>query len=191
MTDKNSLNVPEGFEAKNVNIPDTDYESATKIDHENLDVEWVQQAETARYWGKHVAKLRSQVRRLEQKKKTIEAELNEKINNHPESYTNKAKPNADDVKAAIHRQKEHQDVIIELLDKRDELEYAEIAYQEIAYTKKKSLEELVELYREQYFAGPKEARNLQNEVKKREQNRKQANRAISQNAKMNRRKNNG
>ena len=57
---------------------------------------------------------------------------------------------------------------------KEELEYAELAFQEIAWTRKKSLENLVILHGQQYFAGPKMPRNIseEREIKQKSVNEK-------------------
>ena len=53
-----------------------------------------------------------------------------------------------------------------VLDRRTELAYAEVAKNEITYTKKAALEHLVTLHGQKYFAGPVVPRNLEEELRK-------------------------
>jgi hypothetical protein len=150
-----------------------DYERDCKIDYDDLDTEWVEQADLARRYAKHLSHLRSKVRKLEEEKKTIRSEIIDAINRNPEEFTGKTKPNSADIEAAYRRQKKYKEKMNEVLDAQEELDYAELAYQEIAWTKKKALEQLVTLHGQQYFAGPSMPRNLEKEMerkKKRQEN---------------------
>lgn len=161
------------------------YERDTKLDYDALDVEWWRQADLARQYAKHLKNVRSECRRLEEKKKVVRSELIDKINRNPKHYTAKDKPNATDIEAAYRRQEEYKDVVEELLDKQEELDYAELVYKEIAITRKYSLEWLGKFWLGEYFAGPSMPRNLAEEIKsfaeKQKERRKEANKAIKMN----------
>jgi phage host-nuclease inhibitor protein Gam len=153
------------------------YKEDVKIDFDNLDLEWIDQAELARRYAKHVSTLKKEVRRLEEKKKTIRSILIDKINRDPETLTGKARPNAADIEAAYRTNEEYIETVDELLDAQEEAEYAEYVYQEISWTRKKALEQLVTLHAQMYFAGPSVPRNLRDEYlrKKKEGEEKQKN----------------
>ncbi len=164
---------------------DINYERDTQLDYDALDVEWWKQADLARRYAKHLKNIKSKVWRLEEKKKTIRSELIDQINRNPKPYTAKDKPNATDIEAAYRRQERYKHVAEELLDKQEELEYAEMVYKEIAYTRKDQLREMVKLWLGEYFAGPSMPRNLTDEIKafneRKKEQRKEANKAIKLN----------
>jgi len=143
-----------------------DYKKDMMIDFDNLDLEWIDQTELARKYAKHLAGVKREVGRLEEKKKTIRSVLIDQVNRDPLETTGKKSPNAADIEAAYRRDKEYQRTVEELLDAQEEAEYAEHVYNEISFTKKKALEQLVQLYISQYFAGPNVPRNLYEEYKK-------------------------
>ena len=153
-----------------------DYEKDTHIDATALDVEWLEQAELARKYGKHIAGLRRNVRRLEEKKKTIRSELILQVNNDPQALIGKAKPNANDIEAYYRTESVYKEAVEELNDAYEELEHGENAKNEIAFTRKKALENLVILHGQMYFAGPAVPRNLSKEIEKRNQ---QSNSAVA------------
>ena len=141
-----------------------DYESDMRIDETALDVEWLGQAELAFQYGKHVAGLRRKVRDLEEKKKTIRSEAILQVNNDPQGLIGKAKPNAGDIEAYYRTSQEYKDAVTELNEMYEELEHAENAKNEISFTRKKALENLVILHGQMYFAGPSIPRDLHHEV---------------------------
>ena len=141
-----------------------DYEKDKRIDETGLDVEWLGQAELAIAYGKHVAELRTKVRNLEEKKKTVRSELILQVNNNSQGLIGKAKPNAGDIEAYYRTSQEYKDAITELNEMYEELEHAENAKNEISFTRKKALENLVILHGQMYFAGPSIPRDLHHEV---------------------------
>lgn len=140
-----------------------DYEKDTTIDESALDVEWLRQAELTRKYAKYLKEIRKKVRRLQERKKTIRSELILKVNNDSQTLIGKNKPNAADIEAFYRTQKEYKEAVEELIEEEEELKYVEDAFSEIAWTRKKALENLVILHGQQYFAGPKVPRDLSKE----------------------------
>ena len=66
----------------------------------------------------------------------------------------------------------------DVLDALKECNDAEIVKNEISFTRKAALENLVQLHGQSYFAGPSVARNLQKERERKIEKRKQANTRI-------------
>lgn len=153
-------------------MEDLDYEKDMRIDPDALDVEWLDQAPLATRYGQHVADLRRQVARLEEKKKTVRSELIQRANEDPKGCCGKDKPNAADIEAFYRVQKEYREVAEDLLETQYELEFAEVAKNEIAFTRKAALENLVRLHGQQYFAGPSVPRDLSREWQEREGQRR-------------------
>ena len=144
-----------------------DFERDIVIDENALDVEWLEQPRLALKYGKYLVQTKAEVRRLEQLKKTVKAELILEATEKPEECCKKPKPTIQDIESYYRRHPRYKEVVEELNKALEEMEFAEIAFKEIAITRKKALEELVELFGLQYFAGPKEPRNLSEEAKKR------------------------
>jgi hypothetical protein len=155
------------------------YKEDVKIDFDNLDLEWVDQPELARRYARHLSSLKREVGRLEEKKKTIRSALINEINRDPAKYTGKDRPNAADIEAAYRTDKEYIETVEELLDAQEEAEYGEHVYNEISFTKKKALEQLVQLYISQYFAGPSVPRNLREEYMKKKEEMEKKQKAVN------------
>lgn len=155
-----------------------DYERDMQIDVDGLDVEWLDQPVLALRYGKYVSQLRAEVARLEERKKTTRAELIVEANKDPQGTCNKDKPNAADIEAYYRTSERYKDVIKDLLKAQEELEYAEVAKNEISFTRKAALENLVRLHGQQYFAGPRVPRDLGKEWESR-QRQKQSNSAVA------------
>jgi hypothetical protein len=157
-----------------------DYKRDVKIDFDNLDLEWVDQAELARKYAEHLKGLKGEVRRLEEKKKTVRSELINDINRDPEKYLGEGvRPSDAKVEAAYRTSPLYLEAVEELLDAQEEAEYGEWVYNEISFTKKKSLEQLVQLYISQYFAGPTIPRDIREEYKKRQEQREEKQKTVN------------
>ena len=149
-----------------------DYEKDISIDPDQLDIEWLEQASLALKYGQYVARLRLLTKQLEEKVKIVRSELIRQANENPEACCKKAKPNAADIEAYYRTNEDYKQEVKKLQEAQYELEFAEVAKNEICYTRKAALENLVVLYGQQYFAGPKMPRNLSKEWEtKQKQNR--------------------
>jgi hypothetical protein len=147
------------------------YEQDMRIDPDNLDVEWLEQAPLAMRYAKHLVHCHAKVRQLEEQKKTIRSELILQVNRDPEKYLDKEKPNAADIEAYYRNHSDYKDVIEELNKALEEAEYAELAKNEVSFTRKAALENLVKLFSAQYFSGPSIPRDLSKEWEKHEKQR--------------------
>jgi len=148
------------------------YERDTRIDVDALDTEWADQADLARKYAKHLTNTKAEVSRLEERKKTKRSELIVKANKNPLELLNKKSPNAGDIEAYYRTDREYIQIVKELIDLQEEAEFEELAFQEIAWTRKKALENLVTLHGQQYFAGPKVPRDLSKEYQKKHDQKK-------------------
>lgn len=153
-------------------MPDIDFERDIRIDETALDVEWLEQATLALKYVKYLVKLKAKLRRLEEKKKITRSELILEVNADPEGLIGKKKPNANDIEAYYRAHDDYKEVIEELLEVQEKVEFAELAKNEICWTRKAALENLVQLHGQMYFAGPKVPRNLTDERKRKEMDRK-------------------
>ena len=146
------------------------YEDDMRIDETSLDIEWLEQASLAMKYGRHYAECRSTLFRAEEKIKVTRAELIAEANEDPMECCNKEKPNAADIEAYYRNHKRHKEAKREWLDAQFELDIADIAKNEISFTRKVALENLVRLHGQQYFAGPKIPRDLSWEREQRQVN---------------------
>lgn len=144
------------------------YEKDIKIDEQALDIEWLDQAELAIKYGKYWNACKEELIRAEENVKLVNAQLILKVNKNPEKYLGKdVKPTDAKIDAAV---KSHP----ELIEAKDEwiaalskANNAEIVKNEICFTRKAALENLVVLYGQNYFAGPNMKRNIKEEREKR------------------------
>jgi len=143
------------------------YEDDMSIDETALDIEWLEQASLAMKYGRHYAKCRRTLTLAEEKIKVIRAELIQEANVDPDKCCNKDKPNAADIEAYYRNHQRHKDAKKEWVEAQFELNMAEVAKNEVSFTRKAALENLVTLHGQQYFAGPKIPRELSEEAEKR------------------------
>lgn len=132
-----------------------DYENDMDIDADQLDVEWLEQANLAFKYGRHWADCRAELLRTEENIKLVRSEIIKQVNQDPERYLGEGvKPTAPVVEAFYRNARRHQKAKKEWVDAQFEANVAEIAYKEISYTRKMALENLVKLHGQSYFAGP-------------------------------------
>lgn len=155
------------------------YETDIRIDETCLDVEWLEQASLAMKYVQHYAECRKRLTLAEEKIKVIKAELIKKVNEDPVRFCNKEKPNIADIESYYRNHSRHKAAKEEWVEAQFELDIAEGAKNEISFTRKMALENLVILHGQQYFAGPKVPRNLSDERKRKQEEQKRSNAGIS------------
>lgn len=148
------------------------YEADVKIEESALDVEWLQQPALALKYGQHAAFMRKQANLAEQRVKVVAAELTRAAANDSLNLTGKEKPTVGEIDAFVRTHPDHQRLKQAWIDADYEATYAETAHKEISFTRKQSLENLVILHGQNYFAGPSIPRDLSHEWQKRERQRK-------------------
>ena len=144
------------------------YQIDIMIDDTALDVEWLDQASLAMRYGRHWARCKKLFTEAEEKVKVIRAELIAQANSDPLKYCKKDKPNAADIEAFYRNSKAHKLAKEEWVKAQYDLDMAEVAKNEISYTRKNALENLVKLHAQQYFAGPNIPRDLSWERKEKQ-----------------------
>lgn len=159
------------------------YSEDLKIDETSLDLEWLDQANLAMKYGKRFAFAKKRLTEADEKVKVIKAELISEANTNPMKCCKKDKPNAADIEAYYRTHRRHKEAKEEWITAQFECDMAEIAKNEVSFTRKAALEQLVTLYMGNYFAGPKVPRDLTWE---RDQKSKKVNSRIS--ARLNRKK---
>lgn len=149
-----------------------DYDKDSEIDETALDVELLEQGNLARKYAKHLVHIRKLEKKAHEKVKTLRSELIGKTAAEPLETTGKKSPNAGDIEAYYRRDEEYKTAKQDWIEAFAELEYAEQAQKEISYGRRKSIEGLITLHGQQWFAGPKVPRNL---TEAREARQKEAN----------------
>lgn len=132
------------------------YEADIRVDYGNLDVEWIKQADLTYYYGKEVAEARAKVDRLKEALDVDEAQA--LIRAFVPGEDGK-KPTVDMAKAIAQSDPKRCLTADQLNEARRELGLIQAAYDAIQ-VKKYSLENLVRLHGQSYFAGPVEPKVL-------------------------------
>lgn len=161
-------------------VRELDYKADCHIDETALDVEWLGQAEMGRKYGRHAAYMRKLAKKAEQRTKVVQAELHREALGDPVATTGKQGPNAGDIDAFVRSHDDHKKAKEEQIEAEYEADYAEYAQKEIAFTRKQTLEHLVALHGQQYFAGPTMPRDLASELDKRRQRQQKTDNGINQ-----------
>lgn len=151
-------------------MEDLNYEDDAYIDDQALDLEWLEQAQLARKYGRNYARWEAKVRETEENIKVVRAELISKANRFPDKYLklpDGVKPTLPIIEAYYRNNERHKEAKREWLDACEERDNAKIAYEEISKTRKAALQNMVQLHGMDYFAGPAIPHNLKDERKRR------------------------
>lgn len=151
------------------------YEEDIKIDEQALDVEWLEQGELALKYAKHASEMEKEAARAEERVKTIRSELINEVNADSDGTIGKSKPNAADIEAYYRTRQRYKEAKDDAVEKRNEADFAELARREVSTTRRKALEQLVNLHGQMYFAGPSVPRDL---TQQKEEKQKQANQKV-------------
>jgi len=152
------------------------YEHEIQIDKHALDMEWLNQPALFMQYGKHFAQCRLELDQAEEKVKVVRAELDRQIRADPARFKID-KLTETVVTSTILIQDKYQAAVTEQREANYEYEMAKIAVSAF-HQRKDALENLVRLHGQNYFAGPKMPRNLDDTWVK-ETEKKQANARVS------------
>lgn len=137
-----------------------DYKKDVRINDAALDLEWLDQAELAVSYGREWATLKKKVAILDEKVKVIRSKLIRKAWKNPQDTLGQPKGSIQTVEAYYRTHKKHMKLKEELFEAQEELDLVEVAKNEISFTRKSALENMVKLYAADYFAGPNVPRDL-------------------------------
>ncbi len=143
------------------------YEHDIKIDHDSLDLEWLEQPNLMMRYSRHQAQCAFELDKAKERLEIVRAELDKKIRVEPEEY-GIAKVTETVVANIILMQQEYKDAQKEVLDAKYEFDIARAAVSAI-HGRKDALENLVRLHGMQYFAGPNMPRDLNKELERKQQ----------------------
>jgi hypothetical protein len=146
-----------------------DYKMDVQIDETALDVEWFEQSSLAMRYGTHYAFCKRKLIEAEEKVKFVRSQLTQRANKFPMKCCKKDKPTGPDIEAYYRTHEDHIAAKDAWIAAQYECDIAEIAKNEISFTRKSALENLVKLYLGGYFAGPSVPRNIIKEMKSRKQ----------------------
>lgn len=153
------------------------YEKDMYIDDDSLDIEILNQPELMVRYAQHAAELRSERDRLKEKLDLVKSQVEKDIRDDPESY-DLEKTTDKVVESAVIRTEDYQLTLNEYLSAKYEADVAGGTVSAVD-ARKTSLELLVKLHGQQYFAGPKIPRDLTSERKKKSEDDKSVNTGIS------------
>lgn len=154
-----------------------DYAKEIVIDEQALDIEWLQQSTKMLQVTEHQAKCRYEMDIAAQDLDVVKADLDKDIRTNPGNY-DIVKITETVVTNTIITQPEYEEANLILLKARYEHEVAKGAVTAFAQ-RKDSLENLVRLHGQNYFAGPSIPRNLREEIKAKEERTKQVQAGIA------------
>ncbi len=132
-----------------------------RIDPSQLDIEWLQQASLMMKYSGLAADARKSVDLLKEKCDVVEADLSRKIRKRPSKYKIE-KGTEKEITVAIKGQDIYKEANSELIDAKHEADVLQSVCRSLEH-KKRALEQLVTLQGQNYFAGPREPRNLEKE----------------------------
>lgn len=135
-----------------------DYEEFMEIDEDSLDVEWLEQPKKMVQMVKIAAKVKINMERAKDNLAQVKAELAKKVRAAPEKYGIE-KITIDAVNDVVQTDAKYIEAYEEYLEAVYENEVASGSVK-ATEQRKSSLENLVKLHGQQYFAGPKVPRNL-------------------------------
>jgi hypothetical protein len=142
------------------------YEEDLHIDEKQLDIEILEQTDKAIRYAKNWVECKRRFMQAEEKVKVIRSLLIKRAHEKPDTCLGyNVKPTAMTVEAYYRTNQKYIAAKEKLVQAQYELDLAEIAKNEMCYTRKTMLENLVKLNGQQYFAGPVVPRNLEQERK--------------------------
>ena len=149
------------------------YERDMTIDVTALDVEWTEQAELAMKYGRLWAVAQDAASRAEEHIKYVRSNLIMKATKDPAKYLGTGINATDGKCEAFYRtHSSYLEAKDDWLNKVHECNMLQIAKNEISFTRKSALENLVVLHGQNYFAGPNVPRDIKTAVDYRKAHRK-------------------
>ena len=135
-----------------------DYQADIRIDETALDLEWLDQPKLMMFYTGVEAKAKKRLDEARESLTIIRAELDFKIRQSPADY-NLDKVTETSIGNCIVLQDEYKDAQTEVIECQYEVNMAIGAVRSFDH-RKTALENLVKLYGQQYFAGPKVPRDI-------------------------------
>lgn len=145
------------------------YERDVTINQDALDVEWLDQPKLTFKYTAHESKCRKELEELKSELDIVSADLDKAIREDPEKF-GLPKITETAIRNVITAHPDFKEVQQAVRDAEYELNMAQAAVRSI-YAKKDALENLVRLFGQQYFAGPKVPRDLSKEWQTRQNQR--------------------
>ena len=148
-------------------IEKPDFEKDTRIDELALDVEWLNQTSLAAKYTGYAIELQRAVKLMDLAVKEERAKLYIAVSGDPVRWTGKEKPTVGLIEAVIDTDEKYSKMKTDLIKLEADADHAEKIRREICVTRKNTLENLVTLHGQNYFAGPKVPRDIGREATER------------------------
>lgn len=145
------------------------YEQDIEIDGESLDLEWIEQPKMMLKYTQHLANVKRELEECKQALDIAKAEADKKIRTEPEKFGIE-KVTEVVVANAILNEKGYKKAYTEFLEAKFEVDMSQGAVNAFEH-RKAALENLVKLYGQQYFAGPKAPLEITREWSHKEEQR--------------------
>lgn len=150
-------------------------EADKSIDPDSLDVEWVQQPNLMHWYSRELAQCDANLEHAEMVLDVTRAEVADRIRRtKTEQSSGKERITDKVVEAGVLMSQQFKTAMTGWLKAKEERDYAFAAVRAIDM-KRSALENLVKLHGQNYFAGPREPRDLAGEVDRRERLEQTAN----------------
>jgi len=156
----------------------TQIEKDLQIDESALDIECLNQATLAWKYIKLAIQARKVALQAHEHLKTVRSELIAEANKDPETCIGKSKTNAADIEAYYRMHERYKEAKSAKITTELEADLVQQAKDLFVYQRKSSLEHLVTLHGQHYFAGPKVPRNLSQEVERVKREKEQSNEIV-------------
>jgi len=127
------------------------------IDPDALDVEWLRNSTLYMKWAKLLADAKEKVRILDNELKLMDAQIYKDVRKDAVKITEKQ------IQAEVEMDGTHQEIVQEISNAIYDVDVCSAAVRAIDH-KKSALENAVKLWGGAYFSGPKEPRNLKEEM---------------------------
>lgn len=140
-----------------------DLKAITEIDHNALDVEWVNHPKVFMEVSSMLVMEKLKLKKLTMRLDVKEADALKEIQEAPENFGFPKKPTIPEVKAAVAVHEDVKAIRKKLIDQEYEVNMLSACVSSLEH-KKRALESLVTLHGQNYFSGPSVARDLEAEV---------------------------
>lgn len=138
-----------------------EYSRDVAIDHNALDIEWIEQPSLMLKYGRKSAEARRSADLAKEELEVTKASLDSEIRSNPEKF-GLAKVTEGSIQSAVLLSPQYQEANQKYIEAKYEMDLTRYAVDSISM-KKDALENLVRLHGQEYFAGPKMPRNLDSE----------------------------
>lgn len=150
-------------------MKDFDYERDVNIDADSLDTEWLEQPQLMLKYTRIEAEAKRNLGDAKARLDIIQADLDKAIRSNPDDF-DLPKVTETAISNAIQSTEKYKEAQEEIRQAEYELNMAIGAVRSM-YVKKEALENLVRLFGQQYFAGPKMPRDINREWEKKQTQR--------------------